>query len=80
MKLSERMHTMVHNFLMNIRDESLVPATSTEILKWVEEAVQLEADNTALRKEVEELRVAGARSDDLIWDQTDRSALESGGR
>ncbi len=43
MELSERMNKRVKHFFENIRDETIVPATSTEILKWITEAAALEA-------------------------------------
>jgi hypothetical protein len=42
MRTSEKMNKRVNHFLENIRDETLVPATSTEILQWLNEVETLE--------------------------------------
>ncbi len=47
---------------------------------WAHEARRMEDENAELREEVEEWRVQGARSDDVVWDKTDRTVIESGER
>ena len=42
-ELSDRMQARVNIFLENIRDETIIPATSTEILGWITEVAALEA-------------------------------------